>query len=170
MNTEWWLVVLLAVIVVVLLVAYTQHLCAMRNESEYRDIMEYQTMLVAALLKEQPSLLKTISQIRYFPDQSGFFIVLDYDNKLLAHGDYHGDLTQKVPFDLPAKDLVDLAKQGGGYMRLNYRGHLYDFFVYAYANSPFVVVSGLSVDSHHVANRCNWKRVQRTLMRKAKKI
>ena len=150
-----------------LLVVYMRHMFTVRNESEYRDIVEYQTMLVAAMLAAQPNLLPTVGKLRYFPDQSGFFIVLDYTGKILVHGDYDGklDSEQHLPFIIPVNDMVETAKNGGGYIRYNYKGHIYQSFVYGYPNSPYIVTSGLFSDLHHVTKRKEWKRVDRTVIR-----
>jgi hypothetical protein len=157
----------LVIILVTLLLVYIRHLYCIRNESEYRDIMEYQTMLVAALLHNQPSLLPLIGSIRFFPDQSGFFIVLNYQGKLLAHGDANipSQPDEELPFFFPSDDIVDIAKSGGGYLRYNYKGHVYQSFIHAHPHSPYIVCSGIFSDTNHINKRNNWKRSDKTLVR-----
>jgi hypothetical protein len=157
----------LVVIIIILLFVYIRHILTLRNESEYRDIVEYQTMLVAAMLAHNPSLLSMIGKIRYFPDQSGFFVVLNYSGQILVHGDYDGDLKSEndLPFVIPVGDMVELAKNGGGYVRYNYQGHVYQSFVFAYPNSPYIVCSGLFSDIYHTDKRQRWKRNDRTVIR-----
>lgn len=162
----WGLVLLLGVLGWVLLRLYWKNLIVVRNEAEYRDIVEYQTMLVSALLQKHPELLPSLSRLRFFPDQSGFFIVLNYQGQLLSHGDYEGDLTPPLPFDWPVAEIVALAKAGGGYVKYNYKGFIYESFVHGLASSPFIVCSGLYTDLQHIRTRLDtWQRVDRTLIK-----
>ena len=160
------------VLIVFLLYHYFKYLTILRNESEYRDLVEYQTLLTAALLFKNPSILSTLDQIRYFPDQSGFFIVLNFDGKVLSHGDYAGDVKLDnddgvIPFHLPVASIIETAKNGGGYVKYNYKGHIYDSFVYNYVGSPYIVCSGLYSDPQHIESRVHqWKRVDKSLLKR----
>jgi hypothetical protein len=148
----------------------------MRNEAEYRDIIEYQTLLTAALLFKNPSILPTLDKIRYFPDQSGFFIVLNFDGKVLSHGDFENNDTNNdtnnnnsddiLPFQLPVANIIETAKNGGGYVKFNYRGDVYDSFVYNHSGSPYIVCSGLFSDPQHIESRTSrWKRANKCLLK-----
>ena len=156
------------VLIVFLLYQYFKYLTILRNEAEYRDLVEYQTLLTAALLFKNPSILSTLDQIRYFPDQSGFFIVLNFDGKVLSHGDYDGDVQVDdiLPFHLPVANILETAKNGGGYVKYNYKGYIYDSFVYNHVGSPYIVCSGLYNDPQHIESRVNqWKRVNKSLLK-----
>jgi len=154
------------ILVVALLFHYHRYMHILRNEAEYRDIVEYQTMLTSALLFQNPSILSTLNQIRYFPDRSGFFVVLDFDGNVLSHGDYNGKVDESLPFNLPITSLIDAAKNGGGYVKYNYKGYIYDSFVYNYPGSSFIVCSGLYNDPEHIQSRVdNWKRVDKSILK-----
>ena len=163
----------LGVVIVVLLILlrlYISNVMTIRNESEYKDIVEYQTMLLSDILTDNPSILPSIGKLRYFPDKSGFFIVLDYLGKILVHGDFSGDLNGTLPFDLPVTSITDIAKQGGGYVRFNYKGNIFQLFVYSTpSSSPYIVCSGMNTDVHHIDFRQKmWKRQDRFLMKKSR--
>jgi len=156
----------LVLLTVAIVWSYCKNALATRNEAEYRDIVEYQTLLVAALISQQPALIPQLKTLRYFPDQSGFFVVLDLTGQLLCHGDYDGPLDQTLPFHLPVAALVDTARNGGGYVRYNYKGYVYESFAYVYPNSSYVVCSGLFIDVRHIQQRlATWVRVDRTLLK-----
>lgn len=163
---QWGLVGVLILLSVTLIWVYCKNTISMRNEAEYRDIVEYQTMLAASLISQEPDWIPKFRKIRYFPDQSGFFIVLDFTGKILCHGDYDGDVTQTLPFNFPTSAILDVARNGGGYVRYNYKGFIYESFVYVYPGSSYVVCSGLFMDLHHIQQRLStWKRVDRTFLK-----
>lgn len=170
-NIEQWILLIIIIILFLLLCkVYIANLIELRNESEYRDIVEYEVMLAAQLLSVDPKLLNTLGKIRFFPDNSGFFIVIDFNGSLLVHGDYNGNLsdTSKLPFELPVKDIIDTAKQGGGYIRYNYRGNLYQSFIYPVPDSNMILSSGLIIDSAFIKKRQQWKRYDKTMMKRNK--
>ena len=162
----------LAIIILIFLIlmrVYIINIITTRNESEYKDIVEYQTMLVANILTQNPSILSSIGKLRYFPDKSGFFIILDYSGKILVNGDYDGDLAGPLPFDLPTANIVDTAKQGGGYIIFNYKGNIFQLFIYSIPSSPYIVCSGIFTDVYHIDHRQNtWKRKDRILPKKGR--
>lgn len=148
----------------VLLVSYFKNTIAMRNEAEYRDIVEYQTMLLAAMIKQNAELVKSAGNLRYFPDSSGFFMVLDLDGKVVAHGDDEDENS----FNLPISEILTVAKEGGGYVRYNYKGNVHDLFIYLYPGSKYIVCSGLFVDNQNITRRLSkWKRYDRTILKKS---
>lgn len=148
----------------VLLVGYFKNTISMRNEAEYRDIVEYQTMLVAAMIKQNPSIVSSVGNLRYFPDNSGFFIVLDLNGKVVTHGDEEDESS----FNLPASDILTIAKEGGGYIRYNYKGNVHDLFIYFYPGSKYIVCSGLFIDNQNINRRLSqWKRYDRTILKKS---
>jgi hypothetical protein len=165
-SVQWGLIGVLILLSVTLIWVYCKNAIATRNEAEYRDIVEYQTMLAAALISQHPSLIPDFQKVRYFPDQSGFFVVLDFTGKVLCHGDYDGDIDQPLPFNLPINSILETARNGGGYVRYNYKGHIYESFVYVYPGSSYIVCSGLFIDIHHIQKRLDtWTRVDRTLLK-----
>jgi hypothetical protein len=165
-SIHWGLLGVLGLLLFYLIWSYGKNVIVTRNEAEYRDIVEYQTMLVAALVHKNPKLIPEFQTVRYFPDQSGFFIILDFDGTLLVHGDYSGDLTQPLPFNWPVTVILDTAKNGGGYIRYNYKGYVYESFIYIYPGSSYIVCSGLFNDHHHIQQRLTqWKRTDRTLLK-----
>jgi hypothetical protein len=154
------------VFIVVLIYNYFRYVTILRNEAEYRDLVEYQTMLTSALLFKNPSILPTLSHVRYFPDQSGFFVVLNFDGNILSHGDYDGNMNEILPFNVPVTSIIEIAKNGGGYVKYNYKGYIYDSFVYNYPGSPFIVCSGLYNDPQHIQSRTHlWKRQDKSLLK-----
>lgn len=161
--TLFWLVPLAFVLIIILISLYIHSIVNVRNESEYRDVVEYQTTLVGNLLLLQPTLLPSLGRIRYFPDQSGFFVVIDYEGKILANGDPASASAQSFP----VQDIIQLAKNGGGYLRHNYRGELYQTFVYANPQSPYIVCSGLFVDSSQMNRRTKWRRTTKMMCKTA---
>ena len=166
-SIHWLLFGGLIILSIILGYGYLKNAIVTRNEAEYRDIMEYQTMLVAALVEQSPAIIPSISKIRYFPDKSGFFTVLNFQGKLLCHGDYDGNLDEKsLPFNFPVNEIVELAKNGGGYIRYNYKGFIYESFVYVYPDSSYIICSGIYNDLQHIQNRMStWKRVDKTLLK-----
>lgn len=157
---------LLGLLLVLLLWTYGKTLIISRNEAEYRDIVEYQTMLASALLQQVPEAVPALARIRYFPDRSGFFLVLDFQGQVLCHGDYDGKLQGDLPFHIPVAEMVTLARSGGGYVKYNYKGFIYESFVYASPDSPFIVCSGLFNDLQHIQDRyANWQRVDKTILK-----
>lgn len=152
-----------------LLFHYFKHMSMLRNEAEYRDVVEYQTMLIAALLVKNPGILATLNQIRYFPDQSGFFVVYDVQGKLLTHGDFNCDISainDNLSLNMPTSQILEVAKNGGGYVQYNYKGYVYDTFVYNYTGSPYIVCSGLYNDPQHIQYRMDkWKRSNKSLLK-----
>ena len=163
---QWGLIGVLLLLSFVLVWIYCKNAITVRNESEYRDIVEYHTMLAAALISQHPSWIPDFQKVRYFPDQSGFFVVLDFTGKVLCHGDYDGSLEETLPFNFPINSLLDTARNGGGYVRYNYKGYIYESFIYVYPGSAYVVCSGLFIDLHHIQQRLDtWKRVDRTLLK-----
>jgi hypothetical protein len=132
-------------------------------------------MLVANLITQHPDLIPTVGKVRYFPDRSGFFIVLGFDGKVLVHGDYEGSIEttppKQLPFELPINEIITIAKQGGGYLKMNYKGYIYQMFIYSVLNSPYIVCSGLYIDTYHIKQRrTQWKRMEKTIMKKKKCI
>jgi hypothetical protein len=167
---QWGLVGILAILSFFLVWSYLKNAIAMRNEAEYRDIVEYQSMLAAALISQNPEIIPSFNKIRYFPDQSGFFVVLDFNGNVLVHGDYSGNLKETLPFNLPINSIMDTARNGGGYVRYNYKGHVYESFIYVYPGSPYIVCSGLFIDLEYIQRRLDtWKRVDRTLLKQSSK-
>jgi hypothetical protein len=167
MNTvQICLLGMVGLLTFVLLTSYFKNAIAIRNESEYRDIVEHQVMLMSALIKQNPELIKRIENIRYFRDHSGFFIVLDTTGKIVAHGDRES--TEESTLNLPINDILNIAKEGNGYIKYNHRGHIHELFVYICPGSKYIVCSGLFIDNHHVNRRLlNWKRVDRTILKKS---
>ncbi len=164
----WILCAFFILLLFIIIYNYLRSIIDARNESEYRDIIEYQTTLLGHILAENPNVLPTISKLRFFPDKSGFFIVLNYEGKILSHGDYKGEIKDSttVPFQLPTREMVEIAKNGGGYIRYNYKGYIYQSFVYSLPTSPYIVCSGLFTDIHHIEKRRNqWKRVDKVLFK-----
>ena len=166
-DSQYFYLGIIVIIFFILVRSYVLNIITTRNESEYKDILEYQTMLMANLLAQNPVILPTIGKIRFFPDQSGFFIVFDYSGKMLIHGDYHGDLNGPLPFEIPASQIVELAQQGGGYLKFNYKGSIFQLFVYSIPSSTYIVCAGIFTDPYHVDHRhCTWKRKDRILAKK----
>ena len=63
---------------------------------------------------------------------------------------------------------IEIAKNGGGYVKYNYKGYIYESFVYNFEGSPYIVCSGLFNDPKHIQNRAEmWKRTDRTLLKNA---
>jgi len=162
------LIILLVVLFIFLVRTYILHMIDIRNESEYKDIVEYETMLVSSLISANPEFIPTIGQIRYFPDKSGFFVVLNMSGKLLVHGDYEGDLStpSSLPFALNIPEIVDIARNGGGYLKHNYKGYMFHSFIYASPGSSYIVMSGMYMDTDHIARRHEWKRVNKLIGKK----
>ena len=154
-------------IVVLLLYLYLKYIIVLRNEAEYRDIVEYQTLLTAALLHNTPEILSTLDKIRYFPDQSGFFIVLNFEGEVVSHGDVDSSSdASPTTFQLPVATIIETAKNGGGYVKYNYKGFIYDSFVYNHVGSPYIVCSGIYNDSQHIESRVDrWKRIDKCLLK-----
>lgn len=167
---QWGLIGVLVLLSFILIWSYLRNAIAMRNEAEYRDIVEYQAMLAAAIISQNPEIIPSFNKVRYFPDQSGFFIVLDFNGNVLVHGDYNGDLKEPLPFNLPLSAIIDAARNGGGYVRYNYKGHVYESFIYVYPGSSYIVCSGLFIDLEYIQKRLEtWKRVDRTLFKQSQK-
>jgi len=167
MDIQHILLCFIFVLFLLLMWNYITNMIHTRNESEYKDITEYQTMLVANLLTKHPVILPSIGKLRYFPDNSGFFMVLNLEGKILVHGNYDGDVSnaEKLPFNVPTKEIVEVAKEGGGYIRYNYKGYIYQTFVYLAPNSPYIVCSGLYVDTQHIQARKRWKRFDKLMLK-----
>lgn len=167
MEIQHILLCFIFVLFLLLMWIYITNIINIRNESEYKDIVEYQTMLVANLLTKHPNILPSIGKLRYFPDNSGFFIVLDIEGKILVHGNYDGDVSNidQLPFHIPTKEIVEVAKGGGGYIRYNYQGYIYQTFVYLVPNSSYIVCSGLYVDTQHIQARKQWKRFDKLMLK-----
>ena len=166
---KYFYLTIIILIFLILMKIYITNIITTRNESEYKDIVEYQTMLTANILSQTPSILSSIKNLRYFPDKSGFFIILNYAGKILVNGDYDGDLNGPLPFDLPTTNIVDTAKQGGGYIKFNYKGNIFQLFVYSIPSSPYIVCSGMFTDVYHIDHRQNtWRRKDRILTKRGK--
>lgn len=170
MKYSYFVCLIICIIVlVILLKLFFENVITIRNESEYHNIVEHQTTLVADILKENPNILPTIKKLRYFPDKSGYFIVLDFSGKILIHGEYDGDLNGSLPFELPVKSIIEIAKNGGGYLKFNYMGFLCKLFVYAAPNSSFIICSGIYTDAEHINDRIQmWKRQNKILPKKCR--
>lgn len=154
-------IVLLFVYAAYYLVREAKHL---RDESECRDIMESEVILLSKILSKNSSLdmIKIISKLHYFPDDSGSFFVMDYQGKLWCHSEHDHvgptDLTQShnLSFHLPHEDIIRVARQGGGYVRYEWHGRQKLTFVHPVANTPYIVGSGLCVDSDSQLRRRVW--------------
>ena len=179
MTYDVGVMILLFVLFLLLMFVYCKNFISTRNESEYKDIVELQTMLVADLLNADNGILNSIGKLRYFPDKSGFFFVLDFSGKLLVHGDYDGDISveSNLPFSIPTKEIVEIAKQGGGHLVFNYKGHVYQSFIYSSSSassslssssspSPYIVCSGLYTDADHIQARSHWRRLDKTMLKR----
>ena len=170
-NTQALILTLFLFVLILLIWNYLVMFIDTRNESEYRDLMEQQTVLVSKIIQQQSSIIPTIGKLRYFPDKSGFFVVLNYEGKILVHGDYQGnvqDLTN-IPFEFPITDITEMARHGGGYIRYNYKGYIYQSFVCSLSNSPYIVCSGLFIDVYHTEKRKKeWKRRDKILFKRPK--
>lgn len=151
------LIVLMSIVGVMV---YMHRVYIERNESEYQHIVEYQTMLLSALISQESStqsLLTTIPKIRFFPDQSGSFVILNTGGKILTQ-------TQSTYY-YPVQRIVELAQSGGGWIRFSVDGSPFDCFVHHLANTDLIVCSGLYADASDIESRSNWKRAKRYLLK-----
>ena len=158
LNIILWILYIL--LVSCFLYYYCRYIRVLRNEAEYRDIIEYQTMLVAALLEQHPDLLETLQTIRYFPDQSGFFTVLNFEGIIVSQ------IAQNSNLNLPIEVIIETARKGGGYVKYNSQGNIYDSFVYTYPGGKYVVCSGLFNNPHNIHTReQTWKQTDKSLLK-----
>jgi hypothetical protein len=158
LNLILW--ILYVLFVSILLYYYCRYLRVLRNEAEYRDIIEYQTMLIAALLDQHPDLLNTLHTIRYFPDQSGYFTILNFDGKIVSQ------IPECSNSSLPVDIIIETARRGGGYVKYNNQGNIYDCFAYSYPGSKYIVCSGIFNNPHNIQTREHkWKQIDKSLLK-----
>lgn len=172
MNITGIWIILLIFLVGLLITIYAHNQMINRNESEYMDIIEYQTMSMSALLSQSDptlnsstkSLLNSISNIRFFPDLSGKFYIFDMNGKIwdIKSQNFISDPS------LPTSSIVKIITDGntGGYIRFIKDGLAFRMFVYGVKindKNTFIVGSGLYIDQQHIDERNNWSRKQKTI-------
>ena len=143
---------------------YVKDLIRIRNENEYKNVVEVHAEFLAKLLVADPNLIHCLEEnselLRFLPDGSGFLVVLDDTGKTLFHGNPDG-------CTLPSAEVLETAKLGGGYLRHAHHGRLFQCYVCVIPGSPFVVCSGLFMDTETVKERCDWKQKHQTLSSRA---
>lgn len=138
-----------------------------RDESEYKDIMETEVSLLAQVLaqaSDQKQMIDIVTNLKYFPDGSGRFFILDYEGNLYCHGEsgFCGrinlrDQSNSLPFNVPHEDIVSIARDGGGYIKYDYYGVQHLAFIQPVPNTKLIVGSSLGVDHNSKMTRKLWK-------------
>lgn len=135
-----------------------------RNECECKDIMECQAEQLAGILKHHnsESLFKTISSLRFLPDKSGYFVIMDYEGTIYAHGGLEWSGKEKtLPICFPTSDIVNVAKNGGGYVKYEHEGRQNTMYIVGVPEQRIIVCSNLPTDSQSVRKRQRWRMIQK---------
>lgn len=158
---ELILIIVSITLTAILIHLYFSNVVELRNESEFKDIVEYQVRLAVQLLSENPQIISSLSKVRFFPDRSGSLIVLDYNGKLLTDGSDLGLTDHET-----VKKIVQVAKHGGGYVRYFHGGGIFNAFILPVPNQNQIVMSGLFIDKDHILNRKQWRRCDQPMIKK----
>ena len=178
-DDGWMVVVAVGVLLLLACWFYARLLSDIRDESECKDIVEAQTHLASQMLAQQPKreTIQAIKNLRYMPDKSGYFYVLDYTGHMYCHGEsgIEGkyDMTSPtcpLPFSKPVKDIVAVARKGGGFLKYNWKGGQKSTYVCPVAGSNLIICSGLMTDTESVKRRKRWKKVGDKFTKKGKNV
>ena len=172
MVDAWLFVALCVCLYLLLLWMYVKKVRELEHDQQVKHIMECQVHLLADVLAKTPSVLNQLSQLHFFPDQSGSFVAVDAEQrKVVASGDDR--FFQPHVAEHLVAQWTRLAKHGGGYARVYIQGVVADMFVLPVPHVPtsatssstsspnLLVGSVLFMDHDSCAQRRRWKVVSR---------
>lgn len=170
-NCEIWLIIGIGLLIFGCVWYIYREIKYARDESEYKDLLESQVRLVAQIMSDKqnqtPAFIKTVSQLKFFPDQSGSFFIIDFQGNLYCNGDdeFCGVVDLTKPNDLhyqyPYQDIIQAARDGGGYIKFNWKGMQFLAFIQNIPSSNLIIGSGLFTDSSSCKRRKKWNIKQR---------
>jgi len=152
---------------------WVDHTLELRNECECKDLMECQTNQLATILSNNSSdqLYKTISTMRFFPDDSGSYFVMDYNGTIYADSELgicEKKDVKEVPVHRPFTKIVDLAKKGGGYVKYEWKGRQKTAYVKPVPEQNLLLCSSMYTDWHSIKKRRKWNLVQKQYTKQGK--
>lgn len=177
-ETNYNVLIFFIIVIIMIFAAWYwfDTLFGIRNESECKNIMEWQTDQIANIISNSNyvnDLFETIRRLRFLPDNSGFYFILDYSGNLYCYGkdNWYGKLNvnkTNLPVSIPFQEIIEKAKKGGGYVKYGWKGRQKSCYISPCKGKSFITCGTIFTDKKSIQQRRKWALHQKGFIKRGR--